>query len=127
MTKPCRWMCKLSLSARLLIVFVTVLVLLLAGNYTLVALQYRSAAEDNMVERAAVFTALAEESRNSASELHQQGLFNKEAMLAQFKQAKAEGRSYADTPAFNAIPVIHSVKAAEAAGEPLQEPRCRIR
>ena len=117
MTKPCRWMCKLSLSARLLIVFVTVLVLLLAGNYTLVALQYRSAAEDNMVERAAVFTALAEESRNSASELHQQGLFNKEAMLAQFKQAKAEGRSYADTPAFNAIPVIHSVKAAEAAAQ----------
>ncbi|MEM9753799.1 MAG: methyl-accepting chemotaxis protein, partial [Planctomycetota bacterium] len=107
----------LGLASRIIAIVVTVVVVVVALNYVLFVGRYKDSATEAMVDKAAAFTATADEAKNFAAEqLYKQGAFDQEALLADLKEVQAQGRPYQEAKIFNTVPVVVGWKsAAEAA------------
>jgi methyl-accepting chemotaxis protein len=77
-----------------------------AANYAVFVPNYYADAQDAMMEKAAAFTAVADEAKNHASLLIQNGSFDVEELLSEAKSHLNAGGHYHDTRFFNVIPVV---------------------
>lgn len=107
---------RLSLSMRLLTVFVVTLLIVLALNYLVIARQYESAAIDAMVQKAAAFTAAADEAQKHLSNLHTKNAFDRERARRELEAKSKNNQGFTDTLAFLTTPIVHGIHvAADAA------------
>ena len=108
----------LGLATRIIAIALLVLVSVVAFNYVLFVGQYKDAAEEAMVHKAAAFTATADETKNFvAQQLHKSDVFNHEMLMADLKEVQAAGKSYKESKIYNTVPVVAGWKAAGAAAE----------
>ncbi|HLP85336.1 MAG TPA: methyl-accepting chemotaxis protein [Phycisphaerales bacterium] len=105
----------LSLTAKIAGVVVAVLVPVLAVNYFIFVRSYVSDVEENMMEKASSFTALADETKNHVSSMHASGAFDREKLLTDALQHVKNGGSYRDTEFYSTIPVVAGWTAAQKA------------
>ena len=112
-----RYFASLGLSTRIIALTVVVLGVVLAVNYWVVIGKYRHAAEEAMVEKAAAFTAVADEAKNHTSGLITHGLYNMPELMDDLRATLAAGRGYKEAKFFEGIPVIAGWRAAAEAAE----------
>ena len=107
----------LGLATRIIGLTLLVLVAVVAVNYAVFVGRFRHSAEDAMVEKAAAFTAVADETKNHVSKLNQQKAIDHKALLAQLAEDQASGKPYTESKIFETIPVVAGWLAAEEAAE----------
>jgi methyl-accepting chemotaxis protein len=94
-----------------------ILIAVVAVNYVVFMGGYRDSMLASYEDRAASFTAVADEAKSDASRKFMNGTVNVDKLLAEALEQIDNGASYADTEYFNAIPVIvgwhDAAKAAE--------------
>jgi len=107
----------LGLGTRVIAVTILILITVVAVNYVVFITNYRADSRVAMVEKAAAFTAVAEEAKNHTSKLNQSGAFDTDALLAELQQGMADDPNYDYTQSkiFGTIPVVAGWKAAEEA------------
>ena len=105
----------LGLGTRIIAVTLTILIMVVVVNYVVFVSDYRKSAEQAMVEKAAAFTAVADESKNHTSKLNQDGTFDMASLLADLEEVKNAGRPYTEAKIFGTIPVVAGWTAAEEA------------
>ncbi|MEM1329875.1 MAG: methyl-accepting chemotaxis protein [Planctomycetota bacterium] len=108
---------RMGLSVKIIgLAFASILAVVVA-NYVVFVGGHREAMEDSLVQKAAAFTAVAEEAMAHASLMVEGDMINKEELLAEALEQIDDGRHYRDTRFFNAIPVIVGWKSAKHAAE----------
>jgi len=107
----------LSLTVRVIGVSLLVLVTVVVVNYVVFVGKYRNSAEQAMLEKAAAFSALADETKNHVGKVNADSAFDREALLADLERVKAEGRPVTDAKIFKTIPVVAGWMAAGEAAE----------
>ena len=107
----------LGLATRIIGLTIVVLITVVAVNYAVFVGRYRASAEGAMVEKAAAFTAVADETKNHVSKLNEQKAIDHEALLAALAEDQAAGRPYTQSKIFQTIPVVAGWIAAEEAAE----------
>jgi methyl-accepting chemotaxis protein len=105
----------LSVSFRIIATTVGILVAVVAINYVIFATGYREDAENAMVQKAAAFTAVADEAKNHASKLIQNGSVDVDTLFAELSEHMEKGGDYTQTRAFETIPVVVGWTTAEKA------------
>ncbi|MCA9292303.1 MAG: methyl-accepting chemotaxis protein [Phycisphaerales bacterium] len=109
------WFKNLGLGTRIIALTVVVLVTLIAVNYVVFVNKYKDSAAQAMVERAAAFTALADETKNHVASLHKTGAFDSVGLAKELQDVQAKGGSYRDTAIFKAVPVVAGWTAGQQA------------
>jgi len=106
---------KLSLTVKLVAVTLTILLVVVVGNYIVVLRSYRDDAEAAMARKAAAFTAVADSTKEHVGKLYDEGVFNTKEMVAEFADAKAKNPSYdyKQSRLFGTIPVVAGWTAAK--------------
>jgi len=107
----------LGLSTKIIAASVGLLVVVIAINYAVFMTGYSRDAQDAMMEKAAAFTAVADEAKNYASSLITAGAMDTESLQAELDAHIEGGGSYEDTDFFKAIPVIQGWQTALEAAE----------
>jgi methyl-accepting chemotaxis protein len=107
----------LGLTPRIIGLSMAVMLVVVAVNYVMFVRGYRNSAEDAMAQKAAAFTAVADEAKNHAARLNQIKAFNTEELIADYKKLAAEGKPYTEARLFQTIPVVAGWTAAKAAAE----------
>jgi methyl-accepting chemotaxis protein len=105
----------LGLGTRLITVTLVVLVSVVAVNYVIFVAKYRESAEEAMAQKAAAFTAVADEAKNHTANLNKLGAFDTTALLDDLKQTQEAGKPYTDAKIFGTIPVVAGWTAAQEA------------
>jgi len=96
----------LSVTFRIIATTVGILVAVVALNYVIFATGYRKDAESAMVEKAAAFTAVADEAKNHAAKLFTNGSVDVASLIEETQAQVKSGGNYADTRVFDTIPVV---------------------
>jgi methyl-accepting chemotaxis protein len=107
----------LGLAVRIIAITLAVLLGVVAVNYVIFVSKFRGTAEQAMVEKAAAFTAVADETKNHTSSLITTGVYDMEGLLADLKTTLDSGGSYAEAKFFAGIPVVAGWTAAQEAAE----------
>lgn len=107
----------MGIATKLLIGVAMIVTLFVAGVMALFVAEYRSDALASLEEKAAAFTAVADEAKVLAGEQIRSGAINMEKLISEAQAAMAQGRSYRDTAFFNTVPVVVGWTAAGAAAE----------
>ncbi len=107
----------LGLSTKLIGTVVCLLVTILAVNYAVFLRGYAKDAQAAMMEKAAGFTAVADEAKNHTSQLQSSGAFDSERLLKEALDHVAKGGDYKETKYFGTIPVVAGWTAAEDAAK----------
>ncbi len=105
----------LGLGTRIIAVTLTILLTVVAVNYVIFVRGYEHSAHEAMVERAAAFTAVADEAKNHVGKLNNDGVFDTENLLDELQQALAAGKPASDAKIFGTIPVVAGWTAAQEA------------
>jgi methyl-accepting chemotaxis protein len=111
------WIKNRSLSGRIVALTVLLVIVAVAVNYVVFAVGYRKSAEDAMVEKAAAFTAVADEAKNHASELFLAKSIATDELMKELQETVTKGGEYTDTRFFQTIPVVVGWHTAEAAAK----------
>ncbi|MGP1273626.1 MAG: methyl-accepting chemotaxis protein [Phycisphaerales bacterium] len=106
------WIKSLGLSAKITSLAVITLLVVLVINYVVFLRGYRADAEVALSEKAAAFTAVADEAKVHTGRLFESGAINTEKLVAEAQEALANGQHYSETAFFDAIPVVAGWKAA---------------
>jgi methyl-accepting chemotaxis protein len=111
------WIKNRSLSSR--IVSLTLLLVLVAVgvNYVVFVARFRESAEHAMIEKAAAFTAVADEAKNHASELFLAKSIATEELMKELGELVDKGGDYSDSRFFQTIPVVVGWTTAEKAAK----------
>jgi methyl-accepting chemotaxis protein len=113
----------LSLGIRVIALTLVIITAIVIVNNLVFINKYRHAANDAMVEKAAAFTAVADEAKNHTGALQADNVFSNEELLAELakekKAAEDSGQKYDYTKAriFKTIPVVAGWYAAQEAAE----------
>lgn len=107
----------LSLSTRIVAVTVVVVVAVVAVNYAVFVRGYQSRAREALVERAKVFTAVADEAKNHLSRLHQTGAIDTQGLSAELAEGLAAGKPLSESKLFGTIPIVAGWTAAQEAAK----------
>ncbi|MEM6334302.1 MAG: methyl-accepting chemotaxis protein [Planctomycetota bacterium] len=107
----------LSLTVRVIAVSMVVLVTIVAVNYAVFVSKFRVSAEQAMVEKAAAFSALADETKNHVGKINADSAFDRDALLAELKEIRDAGRPVTEAKIFKTIPVVAGWMAAAEAAE----------
>lgn len=128
-----KYLDRFGLSTKLIAVVVIILWGVVAVNYVIFMKEYRKYAEEAMINRAAAFTALADETKSHVSRLNTLGVFNSEKMIAELQAAKKADPNYdyKKSRLYGTIPVVAGwLAAGEAArkeGIEFQTPALKAR
>ena len=111
MTSPFHSM---GLSTKIILVVVAVLVTVVGVNYAVFMSGYKQSAQDAMMEKAAAFTAVADEAKNHQSRLIADGAVDSKKLIAEATEQIKSGqiKSYSESKFFHAIPVVTGWTAA---------------
>jgi methyl-accepting chemotaxis protein len=107
----------LGLGVRIIAITLAVLISVVAINYVIFVSSYRDAANEAMAERAAAFTAVADEAKNHVDLLNNTETFATPALLEDLKTVQEAGRPYTDAKIFATIPVVAGWTAAQEAAK----------
>ncbi len=106
------------LGRRVLTLTTLTVLVAVAVNYLVVVNAFRQSSEQAMFEKAAAFTAVADEAKALASAMHAEGAIDNDRLIAEAKAEIAAGTDYTKTKFFNTVPVVVGWTAArEAAAE----------
>ncbi|MCW5757146.1 MAG: methyl-accepting chemotaxis protein [Phycisphaeraceae bacterium] len=111
-----RWN-NLGLGVRIVSTCAVVIVGVVAINYYVFSDRYRNDVQEELMMRAAAFSAVADETKDHVGMLHGVGAFDTERLLSEALEHVAKGGSYRDTDFFNVIPVVAGWTAAEEAAQ----------
>ncbi|MFW5682441.1 MAG: hypothetical protein ACOC1G_05490 [Phycisphaeraceae bacterium] len=103
----------LGLGTRVIGLALIILVTVVSVNYVVFVDRFRGSAEHAMVDKAAAFTAVADETKNHVSKLNEQKAIDHETLLARLAEDQAAGRPYTESKIFQTIPVVAGWIAAE--------------
>ncbi|TVS00756.1 MAG: methyl-accepting chemotaxis protein [Phycisphaerales bacterium] len=92
-------------------------VVVMAVAYSVFVSEHREGMEIAMAEKAAAFTAVADEAKNHTARLLEAGTFDTETLIAEVVESLEKGGHYRDTRFYNAIPVVAGWTAAREAAE----------
>lgn len=107
---------RLSIGVKLIVVVLTLMVVTIGVNYYFFIKHYRDDAIEALGEKAAAFTAVADEAKAHTSRLHADKDFDVKPLLEELKQTVQSGGDYKKTRMFKTIPVVAGwTAAAEAA------------
>lgn len=112
-----KWFNSLKLSNRILIATGLLLVTVVTVNYIVFLTNFQSSAQQAMVERAAWFTAAADEAKNHVGRLNELQTFDSKKLLDEVAQARRDGRPYDQTAIFDTLPIVAGWKSAEIAAQ----------
>ena len=90
------------------------LALTLSASFFVMAKRYAHNAEEAMAQKGAVFTAVADETRNQQARLLADGSVDIDALKAELEEAIKKGGKYDQTRFFANIPIIAGRNAASA-------------
>jgi methyl-accepting chemotaxis protein len=107
----------LSLSTRIVGVTVAVVIAVVTVNYVVFVRGYRVRAQEALVEKAKVFTAVADEAKNHLSRLHQKGAIDTKVLAAELADSLAAGRPVTETKLYGTIPIVAGWTAAQEAAK----------
>ncbi len=107
----------LGLSTKIIGATVILLVGSIAINYAVFVKSYAKEAQEAMAEKAAGFTAVADEAKNQASQIHQSGAFDTEKLVAETVEIVKNGGDYSTTRFYKTIPVVVGWSAAADAAK----------
>ena len=107
----------LGLATRLITVILFILLGVVAVNYVVFVSEYKISAREAMIEKAAAFTAVADEAKNHVADLNTAGDFDTTALLADLKKDQEAGKPYNESRIFGTIPVVAGWTAAQDAAE----------
>jgi methyl-accepting chemotaxis protein len=107
-----RWLGSLRLTVRIIGLAILLLVVVLTVNYGVVIHRYQDGALSALRERAAAFTAVADEAKNHTAALHEAKVFSTGDLIAELQASLAAGRGYENTRIFKTIPVVAGWNAA---------------
>lgn len=111
------WIKNRSLSGRIVALTVMLVIAAVAVNYVVFVIGYRKSAEAAMVDKAAAFTAVADEAKNHASELFLKKSIATEELLKELNESVAKGGDYTESRFFATIPVVVGWVTAEKAAK----------
>lgn len=106
-----------TLSTKILAISVSIVIVVAGVNMYLFMSGYRHAAMKAMEEKAAAFSAVADQAKNHTSNLHAQKAFNSAQLLEEALAKVAQGGSYRDTAFYDTIPVVAGWTAAQKAAD----------
>jgi methyl-accepting chemotaxis protein len=107
----------LGLTPKIVTVVVALVVAVVAVNYFVFIRGYTRDAKADMMEKAASFTALADETKNHVSRMHAAGSFDPEKLVTEALDQVSKGKHYNTTEFYNTIPVVAGWTAAQKAAE----------
>ena len=107
----------LGLGTRIIAAVLVMVFAVVAVNYVVFVKKYRASARDAMVERAAAFTALADETKDYVATLQRRDSFRADELRAELAEIRASGGDYRDSRIFSTIPVVAGWTAAGEAAE----------
>lgn len=107
----------LGLSTRILASAITIVLTVVGVNYWVFVRDYEKAANQAMVEKAAAFTAVADEAKNHASHLLSIDAIDVDSLLTEAATHMEAGGDYADTRFFETIPVVVGWTTAQQAAD----------
>ena len=96
----------LGLGVRIISITLLILVVVVSVNYIIFVAKYRESAVQAMTEKAAAFTAVADEAKNHTDNLNSLGAFDTTALLEDLKQTQQAGKPYTEAKIFGTIPVV---------------------
>ena len=105
----------LGLGVRIIAMTLVILFTVVVVNYTVFVRKYEHSAIDAMVEKAAAFTAVADEAKNHVADLNNKQTFATDKLLEQVKADLDAGKSYTESDVFGTIPVVAGWTAAQEA------------
>lgn len=107
------------ISTKLIAFVLTVVVALVVVNYAVFMRSFTASSKEALINKAKVFTALADETKNHVARLYKQEVFTSKEMLNELAEAKAKDPNYDYTKSrvFATIPVVAGWMAASAAAE----------
>ncbi|MCC7145125.1 MAG: methyl-accepting chemotaxis protein [Phycisphaeraceae bacterium] len=111
------WLRTMGLGTRIILLTLAILTVVVVVNATVFVTGHRESAVDAMVQKAAAFTAVADETKNHVSNLQGKGAFDLQGLLADLEQVRKAGRSYTEAKIFETIPVVSGWTAALAASK----------
>jgi methyl-accepting chemotaxis protein len=111
------WIKNRSLSGRIVALSVLLVLVAVALNYVVFVLRFRASAEQAMVEKAAAFTAVADEAKNHASGLYLSKSIATTELFAELQEDLAKGRDYSESRFFKTIPVVVGWQTADEAAK----------
>jgi methyl-accepting chemotaxis protein len=107
----------LGLSTRVIAAALFSIALVVAITDYVFITRYRAAAELAMNDKAAAFTAVADEAKNHTANLHQKDTFDNATLLKDLAADRAAGKDYKQSRIFGTIPVVAGWTAAKKAAE----------
>ncbi len=105
------------LSIKIGAVVVVVIAAIVTTNYVIVVRNYTRDVQQDLMDKAAAFTAVADETKNHTSDMHAAGSFDTQRLLDAALDHVKKGGSYRDTDFYNTIPVVAGWNAAGDAAE----------
>ena len=111
------WIKNRSLSGRIVALTVLLVTVAVAVNYVIFVAGYRESAENAMVEKAAAFTAVADEAKNHASELFLAKSIATDELMKELQESVSKGGDYTESRFFQTIPVVVGWHTAERAAK----------
>ena len=111
------WIKNRSLSGRIVALTILLVTVAVAVNYVIFVAGYRESAENAMVEKAAAFTAVADEAKNHASELFLAKSIATDELMKELQESVAKGGDYTESRFFQTIPVVVGWHTAERAAK----------
>ncbi|MBN8645056.1 MAG: methyl-accepting chemotaxis protein [Planctomycetes bacterium] len=111
------WFKSLSLASKVIVATMAILAIVVAVNYVVFVKGYRASALEAMKEKAAAFTAVADEAKNHTAQIAKSGAFDMDGMLADLKKTLESGKSYKESKIFATIPVVAGWTAAQEAAK----------
>lgn len=108
---------RLGLSAKVIVAALLMVVVVVSVNYVVFLKGYRKDTQVNLMQKAAAFTAVADESKNHTTQLHKLGAFDGDKLLAEALEHVKAGGSYKDTKFYATIPVVAGWSAAQEAAK----------
>lgn len=107
----------LKLRTRIMLATSLILLALLAINYLVFIDGHRNSAETALIEKAAAFTAVADETKNLVAKLNNDQVFQSKALLTELQQSMDAGKHVGETRIYKTIPVVAGWTAAQEAAE----------
>jgi methyl-accepting chemotaxis protein len=111
------WIKNRSLSGRIVALTILLVTVAVAVNYVIFVAGYRESAENAMVEKAAAFTAVADEAKNHASELFLAKSIATDELMKELQESVSKGGDYTESRFFQTIPVVVGWHTAERAAK----------